>query len=330
MVLKQPKKDPVYEGDCCYRWGDFQNAMCWFNRGLKKNPENIVLLTKKANTLVKLGRNTKACEFYNKAFFYARVFEIIDGYIEQYQMDLDRDVHNLMALLNSKYFIPITLDGLKFVLKKTQEDLTGFKKIKEWQEFKKNIQRKNLYPIEDNVDLYLKKFGEKFYTHFWRFYCYLREEKGYTKNPEYFADILIKERKKLELNQFDHMLRSGGGKHSMLDKMTGVEFEKYLSMVFENKGCIVQRTPPSHDYGADLIVEHFGEIGVVQSKRKKSSTGLKAVQEISSARKWYKAHKAIVITTGSFTKPAVELASVEGVELWDRKRLLDEISKPGF
>jgi len=330
MVLKQPKKDPVYEGDCCYRCGDFQNAMCWFNRGLKKNPENIVLLTKKANTLVKLGRNTKACEFYNKAFFYARVFEIIDGYIGQYQMDLDRDVHNLMALLNSKYFIPITLDGLKFVLKKTQEDLAGFKKIKEWQQFKKSLQRRNLSSIEDYVDLYLKKFGERFYTHFWSFFCYLREEKGYTITSNLFADILIKERKKLELNQFEHMLRSGGGKQPLLDKMSGLEFERYLTTMFESKGYVVEKTPGSHDYGADLIVDKFGETIALQAKCRKQAARITAVQEVNGGRDYYRTRRAMVISVGGFTESAVKLANRLGVELWDRKRLFDEISKPGF
>jgi len=37
-----------------------------------------------------------------------------------------------------------------------------------------------------------------------------------------------------------------------------------------------------------------------------------------------------VISVGGFTKSAVKLANRLGVELWDRKRLLDEIKKFGF
>jgi len=38
----------------------------------------------------------------------------------------------------------------------------------------------------------------------------------------------------------------------------------------------------------------------------------------------------MVISVGGFTNSAVKLANRLGVELWDRKKLFDEIPKPGF
>jgi len=112
--------------------------------------------------------------------------------------------------------------------------------------------------------------------------------------------------------------------------MTGKEFEEFLVQFFETCGCIVTKTKPGHDYGADLILERFGERTVVQAKRQKQSIGLKAVQEVTAARKYYQAHKTLVVINGAFTKGAKELAKSNRVELWNRIRLMQEIKRNNF
>ena len=97
--------------------------------------------------------------------------------------------------------------------------------------------------------------------------------------------------------------------------------------MFENQGYQVSRTPVSHDRGADLIVSRFGERCVVQAKRQKRSVGVSAVQEVFAAKGFFNADKAVVVTTGVFTKPAVVLADRLGVVLWDREKLMNEVEK---
>jgi restriction system protein len=116
----------------------------------------------------------------------------------------------------------------------------------------------------------------------------------------------------------------------MLDRMTGIQFEEYLIMFFEACGYQATKTPSSHDQGADIILKLLGESIAVQAKRQKNPVGNKAVQEVFAAKKYYLAHKAMVITTCTFTKSAIDLANRLGVDLWDRKKLLDEIRKHEF
>ena len=66
---------------------------------------------------------------------------------------------------------------------------------------------------------------------------------------------------------------------------------------------------------------------VVQAKRQKRSIGLKAVQEVTAAKKYYRAHKTLVVINGTFTKNTKELAKSNYVELLNRTRLMKEIKK---
>ena len=51
------------------------------------------------------------------------------------------------------------------------------------------------------------------------------------------------------------------------------------------------------------------------------------VQEAVAAVGYYKATRAILITNRYFTRPAVDLAKANNVELWDRDRLSQEMLK---
>jgi restriction system protein len=139
----------------------------------------------------------------------------------------------------------------------------------------------------------------------------------------------MEHRKKMKLDQFERFLKTGR-KQPLLDRMTGTEFVNFLADFFDNKGYHVRKNPPTHDFGADLIVDRFEETIAVQAKCRKQTVGIPAVQEVHGARDYYRTRRAMVISVGGFTKSAVKLANRLGVELWDRKRLLDEIKKFGF
>lgn len=77
------------------------------------------------------------------------------------------------------------------------------------------------------------------------------------------------------------------------------------------------------DFGADLILETETQRIAVQAKRYKSKVGIKAVQEIASAKSHYRANETWVVTNNFFTAAAVELAQSNGVKLCDRNFLID-------
>lgn len=107
-----------------------------------------------------------------------------------------------------------------------------------------------------------------------------------------------------------------------VDKMSGKEFEYYLKCHFEKLGYRVKLTPDSGDYGADLVCKNSEGTLIIQAKRYYNQrVGISAIQEIAAAKAYYKADKCMVVTNSFFTKPAVELAKSNGVELWDRRNI---------
>ncbi|WP_363322148.1 restriction endonuclease [Sporosarcina highlanderae] len=62
---------------------------------------------------------------------------------------------------------------------------------------------------------------------------------------------------------------------------------------------------------------------IVEAKRYKKNVGVKAVQEIASAKSHYKADECWVITNRFFTEQAKKLASSNQVRLIDRKHLMN-------
>ncbi|MGM0923440.1 MAG: restriction endonuclease [Bacillota bacterium] len=109
-----------------------------------------------------------------------------------------------------------------------------------------------------------------------------------------------------------------------IDQMDGYEFEYYLELLFKKLGYQVKRSPSSNHFGADLILEGETRI-VVQAKRYKNKVGIKAVQEINSARDYYSAQEAWVITNNFFTSPAIKLSSSTNVKLIERYELVNLI-----
>lgn len=101
--------------------------------------------------------------------------------------------------------------------------------------------------------------------------------------------------------------------------MTGIEYEQFCAKKLIQKGFRnVKITPPSGDYGADLIaVDRRGEKWVVQCKRYTGKIGNSAVQEIVAAKAHYKANKAAVMTNSQLTANARKLAIENDVTLFE-------------
>lgn len=110
-----------------------------------------------------------------------------------------------------------------------------------------------------------------------------------------------------------------------IDKMSGEEFEQFLSILFKRRGYKVSLTKASGDYGCDLILKDGQDVIAVQAKRYSSTVGVKAVQEIIGAIRMYNATEAWVVTNSYYTKQAIKLANTNDVYLIDRNDLIELI-----
>ncbi|MDR6716754.1 restriction endonuclease [Paenibacillus sp. 2003] len=115
-----------------------------------------------------------------------------------------------------------------------------------------------------------------------------------------------------------------------IDKMEdGSGFEMYLYRLLIELGYSgVYKTLGSRDFGADVVfTDREGVRNVIQAKRYSIEypVGISAVQEVFSCLRYYKAKKAIVITSSHFTESCETLAGINFVKLIDRTDLIHVI-----
>lgn len=114
---------------------------------------------------------------------------------------------------------------------------------------------------------------------------------------------------------------------SVIDEMSGIEFETMLKNVFQKMGYEVEETPKSNDYGADLILTRHGRKTVIQAKRYSNKVGISAVQQALSAQIFYDANESAVVTNSYFTNQAKKMALTGKVKLIDRDVLEGILSR---
>ena len=84
------------------------------------------------------------------------------------------------------------------------------------------------------------------------------------------------------------------------------------------------------EWGVDMIIERGWEKILIQLKQWKDPIGLDAIREVHTAINHYKATRAMVICTSTFTQNALELASENNVICLDAKKFLSELYKHGY
>jgi restriction system protein len=85
-----------------------------------------------------------------------------------------------------------------------------------------------------------------------------------------------------------------------IDKMDGIQFEHYLKELFKSQGYVVAVIQASGDFGADLILKNNEKKIAVQAKRYSKNVGIKAVQEVSAAVKYYNSDEGWVVSNSFF------------------------------
>ncbi|MFC0200814.1 restriction endonuclease [Paracoccus rhizosphaerae] len=97
----------------------------------------------------------------------------------------------------------------------------------------------------------------------------------------------------------------------------GHDFELWVARRLRQQGWRTRLTQASGDQGIDIIAT-MGRTRVgIQCKRYKGSVGNKAVQEAMAGKVFHGLHVAAVVTTGTYTRGAEELARKAGVHLFD-------------
>ncbi len=98
---------------------------------------------------------------------------------------------------------------------------------------------------------------------------------------------------------------------SLLLKMDPFEFERHVMSFFQDAGLFSWVTKKSNDAGVDGFARHTNRLIVVQCKRyaEENSVGRPTVQQFKGVVEENAAWRGFVVTTGYFTREAVESAS---------------------
>lgn len=117
-----------------------------------------------------------------------------------------------------------------------------------------------------------------------------------------------------------------------IDRMSGQQFEEYLEVLFERLGYEPKLTE-RFDKGADLILTERGVRTAVQAKcRAQQRVDVEAVRAVIAAMRPYHCTRAMVVTNGYFSRPAIQTAKENNVQLWDRDYLTNmllTVNNPG-
>ena len=129
-----------------------------------------------------------------------------------------------------------------------------------------------------------------------------------------------------------YMLNRDRSDDQLFDDMDGADFENYCAELLTAKGFEnVETTPPSHDYGVDIIADRDGITYAIQCKCYSDAVGVRAVQEAYAGKDYYDCMVAAVMTNQSFTKNAIGFAEKLNVILWDGDyvmRLIHDVAIP--
>jgi hypothetical protein len=108
-----------------------------------------------------------------------------------------------------------------------------------------------------------------------------------------------------------------------IDKMSGTQFELFLSKLYDGLGYFSEVTPPSGDFGADVITIKNKTKTVIQAKcyGEGKSVGVEAINEVCGGAGYWNAQKKMVITNRYFTKSAIVSAERNNVTLINRDGL---------
>ncbi len=110
-----------------------------------------------------------------------------------------------------------------------------------------------------------------------------------------------------------------------IDIMDGLEFEKFVVKLLENRGYRKVRLTERYDYGIDIVAVKEGVTWGVQVKRYRNMVRAEAVRQVVTALNKYKCQRAMVVTNSTFSRPAKVLAETNNCVLIGKDQLAEWI-----
>lgn len=107
-----------------------------------------------------------------------------------------------------------------------------------------------------------------------------------------------------------------------VDRMTGLEFEKYIATLLKLQSYSHVTLTEEYDLGVDIIAHKDGVRWGIQVKCYSGLVKAEAVRQVVTALKHYKCDQAMVVTNNVFSVTARKLAVSNGCLLVDRDGLL--------
>jgi len=109
--------------------------------------------------------------------------------------------------------------------------------------------------------------------------------------------------------------------------LKGRRLEIEVAALYRRLGYEVELTPASGDIGIDIIMQKDEQKIVVQCKGHKNPVTPSVVRELYGSMQHAKVARAILVSTGGFTKGTIEFAYGKSIELVDMGRLVALQSK---
>jgi len=110
--------------------------------------------------------------------------------------------------------------------------------------------------------------------------------------------------------------------------LSPVDFEAFVAELFRTYGYRVEIAGGHADHGVDLLIyNQQDEKGIVQCKRYSGSVGEPVVRDLYGTMQHEGAQRAYLITTGIFTKQALDWAMGKPIVLYDGESLITLIRR---
>lgn len=253
--------------------------------------------------------------------------EKIDNFIDKYGKGNPDQIEKLTKLINRE-------ENLNLDYQQVKEMIQSAYRERQKQEFKSKLNSYETETYEETLEAFVEEFGNGQEQT-------LEFLKDYTDREEVKSDVEDKfeeMQNERELERFKEELNSNEGARSLLEeiednhidwkdiqRMNGLDFEDVVANLFNSKGYNARVTSGSGDQGADVVAEKDFEKVVIQAKRYKDKVSNSAVQEVVASMKYYNADRGLVITNSEFTSSAQDLASSNDIELWNGRKLKEQI-----
>lgn len=239
----------------------------------------------------------------------------------------DSDTVEIIIELEEEILRNIEFDNMRL------RKLINFEKVRFYKkELINKLDLNNTTDESEVIDKYIDYYGDKCLldVYILALSKYLEKDIVFTENTvknKYNKILNQRELLNLENNLFGSRINEEFYTIEYIDSLDGFEFEDYLEELFKSYGYTSEKLPYSNDYGADLIISKGNERIVIQAKNYSNSVGNGAVQEVISAKSYYKCEVALVITNSTFTRNAIEMANKTHVILIDRFKLIEILNK---